>query len=312
MRERERAVSFERGPVSAKNFEGMPCGARRVGHARRARPGGSGARRPRRPVPGRRSPTARSTNRRSSSSPETKSFARCIAATSPSGSLTIGNTTVQTGSQSVQFGAPGSGLVPATEGQTLVAAPAQIPGGLVGLMCPSNILLVSELCNIAVNEGLNGVTATAELAGTPSNFNAFGAQRLGEPIFTLPIKIHLQNPLLGSSCYIGTSGEPIVLHPETTALGELKPIQKDPDGHAVTFLTITGATQGDSNVCGPGDERLRRSAAAARWSGRRSTSRRACPRRRARTTSCSMTRRQTSPNRLPDTRSSPKRRNAAA
>lgn len=251
MRERERAVSFERGPVSAKNLKvclaalgGLVTLAvlALAGQASAATLSG---------------PWAPFTNCPVNepafvSSPETKSFARCIAATSPSGSLTIGNTTVQTGSQSVQFGAPGSGLVPATEGQTLVAAPAQIPGGLVGLMCPSNILLVSELCNIAVNEGLNGVTATAELAGTPSNFNAFGAQRLGEPIFTLPIKIHLQNPLLGSSCYIGTSGEPIVLHPETTALGELKPIQKDPNGHAVTFLTVTGATQGDSKFAVPG------------------------------------------------------------
>ncbi len=185
-------------------------------------------------------------------SPETKEFARCVYTTSPSGSLTIGNTTVQTGSQTVQFGADSSGLVPATDGQTLVAAPAQIPGGLVGLMCPSNVLVVSELCNTAVDNGLNAVTATAEAAGAPSDFNPFGGERLTEPIVTLPVKIHLQNPLLGSSCYIGSDAEPIVLHPETTALGELQHLVLDPNGYKVTFLTITGATQGDSKFAVPG------------------------------------------------------------
>lgn len=185
-------------------------------------------------------------------SPETKGFARCVYTSSPSGSLTIGNTTVQTGSQSVQFGADGSGLVPATDGQTLVAAPAQVPGGLVGLMCPSKVLLVSELCNTAADNGLNAVTATAELAGAPSDFNPFGGTRLGEPIVTLPVKIHLQNPLLGSSCDIGSDAEPIVLHPETTALGELQHVELDPKGYAVTFLTVTGATQGDSKFAVPG------------------------------------------------------------
>jgi hypothetical protein len=164
-------------------------------------------------------------------------YSACVAATSPDGSLTIGHTTVHTGSMSIQFGVSGSEasnssgsvsgggfIVPATDSQTLVAAPAQVPGGLLGLMCPSNVSLVSALCNTAVNNGLNDVTATAELAGTPADFNLSAGLRTGEPILTLPVKIHLQNPLLGSGCYIGSDQEPIVLHPETTVAGKLRPI----------------------------------------------------------------------------------------
>ena len=197
--------------------------------------------------------------------PPTPYGASCVAASSPHGSLTIGQTTVPTGSTSLQFGVPGADpsnssgqvsgagfIVPATEGQTLVAAPAQVPGGLLGLMCPSNVLLVSELCSAALNNGLNDVTATAELAGTPADFREFAGLRTGEPILTLPIKIHLQNPLLGSGCYIGSNQEPIVLHPETTVAGKAGKIVVDPNGYFVSFLTVAGATQGDNKFAVPG------------------------------------------------------------
>jgi hypothetical protein len=47
------------------------------------------------------------------------------------------------------------------------------------------------------------VNATVELAGTPGSITNFP--------FTLPVKLHLQNPLLGSSCYIGSASSPIAL-----------------------------------------------------------------------------------------------------
>ena len=186
--------------------------------------------------------------------------AACVNASSPGGSLTIGKTTVQTGSQIIQFGVPGSEpsenfighIVPATENQTLVAAPAQVPGGLVGLICPSNVALVTALCETATNNGLNNVYATAELAGTPSHFNLFAGLTTGVPILTLPVKIHLANPLLGSSCYIGTQQEPIVLHPAGVKKGTQAPFETDPNGYSVGFLKIVGATQGDSTFAVPG------------------------------------------------------------
>jgi hypothetical protein len=193
--------------------------------------------------------------------PQTGYAATCVAASSPSGSLTIGNTTVQTGSTDIEFGAPGSEpekpfvgfIVPATENQTLVSAPAQVPGGLVGLMCPSKVLLVSALCNTATKNGLNEVTAAAELAGTPTNFSRFAANSTGTAILTLPVKIHLQNPLLGSSCYIGSDQEPIVLHPAGTAIGtKSETLEQDPNRYPITFITIADSTQGDSTFAVPG------------------------------------------------------------
>lgn len=193
--------------------------------------------------------------------PQTGYAPACIAGFSPSGSLTIGNTTVQTGSTNLEFGTPGSApgepfigfVVPATENDTLVSAPAQVPGGLVGLMCPSDVALISALCNSAAKNGLNEVTASAEPAGTPTDFSRFAANTTGVPIVTLPVKIHLQNPLLGSGCTIGSDQEPIVLHPEGTALGtKSETLEKDPDGYPITFITINNATQGDSTFAVPG------------------------------------------------------------
>jgi len=192
--------------------------------------------------------------------PHTTYGSSCVAESSLSGSLTIGKTIVQTGSTSLQFGVPGSEagksvagfIVPASDNQTLVAAPAQVPGGLLGLMCPSNVLVVSALCDEAMNNGLNQVTATAELAATPTTFYELNGMSTGAPILTLPIKIQLQNPLLGSSCYIGSDQEPIVLRPETTVRGTLGHVVLDPNGYPVTFLTISGATQGDSTFAVPG------------------------------------------------------------
>lgn len=73
-----------------------------------------------------------------------------------------------------------------------------IPGGLTGL-----------------SEQLGGpVVATAELAGPLSNLLMTPAVLANgyAPAVQLPIKVHLQNELLGEDCYIGSDAEPIFLH----------------------------------------------------------------------------------------------------
>jgi hypothetical protein len=192
--------------------------------------------------------------------PPTKFGSYCVTAASPSGSLKIGSTIVQTGSTVIQVGLPGSTagspslgfVVPASENKTIVTAPAQVPGGLLGLMCPSNVLLVSALCGTITNNELNNVTATAVLAGTPTDFSIFAGLTPGYRILTLPVKIQLQNPILGSSCYIGSDQEPIVLHPETTAPGAAQPFTVDPNGFQVAFLTAVGSAQADNTFAVPG------------------------------------------------------------
>jgi hypothetical protein len=201
-------------------------------------------------------------------------IATCLASDSPSGSIKLGNVTVPTGDTNLQ-----AGLVEDTPfgqatlnfsvfppvGGAVLSAPIHTPGGLLALMCPSSSPPASSICRqVHQNPSLNDVTATAESAGTPSNFNLFGGLGTGVPIITLPIKIHLENPFLTGNCYIGSDSNPIVLNPENTVAptfgaeafdGNGTP---DPNGVMSAFV-LTGANQGDSSFavpaatgCGPG------------------------------------------------------------
>ncbi len=84
-------------------------------------------------------------------------------------------------------------LVPAADGNTLPATPLELPGGLIG---------------VELLPPLTEVQATAELAGpVVLNLKNFFAEK-GSAV-SLPLKIKLSNPLLGSSCYIGSQASPV-------------------------------------------------------------------------------------------------------
>jgi hypothetical protein len=70
----------------------------------------------------------------------------------------------------------------------------QVPGGIIGLTG------LDWLVNFLSIEGLK-LYAVTELAGTPQITDGL----------TLPIKVHLINPVLGSNCYVGSNANPIVL-----------------------------------------------------------------------------------------------------
>jgi hypothetical protein len=58
------------------------------------------------------------------------------------------------------------------------------------------------------------VTATTELA-KPASAIAINTNNLVNAdgvALSLPVKVHLENPLLGSSCYVGSEAHPIVLN----------------------------------------------------------------------------------------------------
>jgi hypothetical protein len=170
----------------------------------------------------------------------------CLASNSTHGSIKIGNLPTQTtGNTNLQLGfvgpdpGPEATVIP-PPGGALVADPVQITGTPVG-----------------------AVTAVTQSAGTPSDFNLIAGIQTGVPIITLPIKIQLQNPALGPSCFIGSDQDPIVLHPVNTDLsqaqihqgGLLEPF--DPDGTfnpggPLTSLLSTGAVQGDDTFAVPG------------------------------------------------------------
>ncbi|WP_329461916.1 hypothetical protein [Streptomyces sp. NBC_01431] len=186
---------------------------------------------------------------------------QCIASHSADGSIRLGSTEVVTGASDLQLGvvqhASGAPTLIAPAGGALIADPADIPGGLLGLMCPSDIPVISDICRQITNSTLNRVTATVESAGTPSDFNLTAGATTGRPIVAIPIRIHLQNPLLGGSCYLGSAAQPIVLRPQNLNAPALGIQRFDADGTVdatgvMNRLSLTGANQGDATFAVPG------------------------------------------------------------
>jgi len=73
----------------------------------------------------------------------------------------------------------------------------QVPGGVIGLTGLDwlvNFLDINELKLFAVTE----------LTGPPTKFSFTS--------LSLPVKVHLVNPVLGSKCYVGSSSNPILLN----------------------------------------------------------------------------------------------------
>jgi hypothetical protein len=108
-----------------------------------------------------------------------------------------------------------SKLIPAKNGVTLSKTPQPVPGGLAGLVnCKeiSNFLLRIS-CEVTFENGLTGVNTTLELAKPVSEVRLSEVHLAEEEEVALkmPVKVHLENPLLGSSCYVGSSSSPIVL-----------------------------------------------------------------------------------------------------
>ncbi|QNS06492.1 hypothetical protein [Streptomyces xanthii] len=185
----------------------------------------------------------------------------CISSSSDSGSIKMGTSVVPTGRTDLQAGVithsdGTTTVVPPADG-ALVAAPAQLPGGLLGLMCPSDIPLVSDICKQLTDNDLNRVTAKVQSVNTPTDFKLLAGVTQGQPIISLPVRIKLENPFLGDKCYIGSSSNPIVLRPQNTSAPAVKQQRFNPDGTlnstgVLNQLSILGANQGDSTYAVPG------------------------------------------------------------
>ncbi|GAA2273940.1 hypothetical protein GCM10010145_52690 [Streptomyces ruber] len=186
---------------------------------------------------------------------------QCVVSTSAGGSVKLGDTTVATGRTDLQIGvvqnADGTSSVVAPPGGALVADPATVPGGLLGLMCPSDIPVITSLCRTLEGSALNKITATMESVGAPYAFDQTAGVLTDLPIVALPVRIHLENPLLGDHCYIGSKASPIVLRPENLNLPEFGMSFFRGDGTPdeageMSRIDLTGATQSDSTFAVPG------------------------------------------------------------
>jgi hypothetical protein len=150
--------------------------------------------------------------------------ARCQESTTIGGEVKLGSKKVpivnpvvlQGGSTEAAEEGPEAGFAKffaATNGVTLSKAAQPVPGGLAGFVnCKeiSNIILRLS-CEGIFENGLTGVNATLELAKPASDIRISEIHLAeGEGIaLKMPVKFRLENPLFGSSCYVGSSTTPI-------------------------------------------------------------------------------------------------------
>jgi len=113
-------------------------------------------------------------------------------------------------------------LLPAKDGNTLSKTELNVPGGLAGLINCEEIkggglfeTLERATCKATFENGLTGVTASTELVASTSNPAIINLAALvieEGTALTLPLRVHLKNPLLGEGCYIGSEAHPVQLH----------------------------------------------------------------------------------------------------
>jgi hypothetical protein len=145
----------------------------------------------------------------------------CIAAKTEGGEITIGKQTVPIKNvQTLQGGFTedefeNQTFVGAADGNTLSKTGQPVPGGLAGLIsCPEISNIIERIaCEVAFENGLTGVNAVTELAVPASQIGLNENNLLAEngTALTLPVKIRLENPFLGSACYIGSNSSPVTL-----------------------------------------------------------------------------------------------------
>ena len=101
----------------------------------------------------------------------------------------------------------------ATNGITLSKTPQPVPGGLAGIVNCKEIKepILRFSCELAFENGLTGLNATLELAKPATDIRISENNLAGETgtALQMPVKVHLENPFLGSGCYVGSSGSPL-------------------------------------------------------------------------------------------------------
>lgn len=157
---------------------------------------------------------------------------RCMYSPTTGGEIVLGNKKVTVEKEVIL---QGGYTEPATEGSekgyakffgakngvTLSKASQAVPGGLLGIVPPEGSPpLVKLLSKFFFENGLTGVNSTLELISASDiriseNHLAEGAG----VVMKMPVKVKLENPFLGKSCYVGSSGSPIVfeLRTDTTS-----------------------------------------------------------------------------------------------
>jgi hypothetical protein len=154
----------------------------------------------------------------------------CVYVKSSGGLFTIGTKTVPVskpitlqGGSILNEETGAETFVEADNGETLSKTPQQVPGGLLGIIAPEFLpKFLQVIINKLVTEGLDEVTATAELVGKPT-INRTNLLFQENVALSLPVRIKLSNTLLGSSCFIGSKSSPVTFQLTTGTTAPPKP-----------------------------------------------------------------------------------------
>ncbi len=150
----------------------------------------------------------------------------------------------------------------AEDGNTLSKTAQPVPGGLLGITAPTWWpKFLQDLFNETINNGFTGVNATVELAAPATSIKVSILNlAIGQgTALQLPVKVKLDNPFLGSSCYIGSNSNPITIKFTTGTTSPPPPntpITGDP-GELVgnekgTLVTALGGRLVDNSFSAPG------------------------------------------------------------
>lgn len=162
----------------------------------------------------------------------------CLFAEASSGKFTVGTTTVPISKTIVLQGGIiekvsenekeelviTEEFVGAEGAETLPPTALPVPGGLLGIECNKiSNEFVRSVCELLFENKLTEVTATTQLAASPSAITINEGNLLDGTgtALGLPIKVKLDNPLLGEACYIGSNASPVVLDLTTGTSGSV-------------------------------------------------------------------------------------------
>lgn len=181
----------------------------------------------------------------------------CMYGVTTSGETAIGKTKVPIEKQIIQQAgliSAGQGgvyfLLPALNGESLSKAEQNVPGGLLDLVNCKEIKgegifekIERASCEAIFENKLTGVTATTELVANehnPAILNTNALFREEGAAVTLPVRVHLKNPLLGENCYVGSETSPINLHLSTAPpKGKVGEAEEEGEGAIIVLKDIS-------------------------------------------------------------------------
>jgi hypothetical protein len=188
----------------------------------------------------------------------------CVYSVSNGGAFKIGNKTVPLKNPvTLQGGFEGAGesvkFYGAETGNTLSKTPQPVPGGLLGITAPTWWpKSIQEWFNNLISEGFTGVNATVELTGptkglTKVKLNVENLLTESGTALGLPAKIHLENAILGSNCYIGTESNPVQINFTSGKSGALQgSLGEVSFNEAFTLIKFSGGKLVDGTFSAPG------------------------------------------------------------